>query len=142
MRKVNRIILLAICGGLLVQLVSMASGEGADGVRIPKGCRPIIASWYSIESLKEEGTWELTKGVMANGEKFNENNFTCGTRLFPLGTVLLVTNNQTLKQVQVIVTDRIGKRFATTRIDLSKRAFSEIADLEQGIVPVTVERIR
>ncbi len=103
----------------------------------------LTASWYSVESLKKEGTWKASKGVMANGERFNETSLTCATRLFPLGSLLRVSNkNYNKKFVIVKVTDRIGKRFATKRIDLSKRAFSQIADLKQGLVPVKVEIIR
>jgi len=40
------------------------------------------------------------------------------------------------------VPDRIGKRFAKSRIDLSKRAFSEIANLKLGIIPITVEVVK
>jgi len=101
----------------------------------------LTASWYSTESLKKEGTWKTSKGVMSNGQKFDDNRFTCATHLYPLGSRLLVTNLQNAKTVKVVVTDRIGKRFAKTRIDLSQRAFSEIADLKSGLVPVKVEEI-
>lgn len=97
------------------------------------------ASWYSVESLKKEGTFKKSKGVMANGKMFNERAFTCATRLWPLGTKLQITNKKTQRKVAVIVTDRIGKRFAKTRIDLSKAAFQEIGRLCQGVIPVSVE---
>ncbi len=100
------------------------------------------ASWYSIQSLKDEGTWKHSKGVMANGKQFKDNNLTCATRLFAIGTMLVIKNTINNKTVTVKVTDRIGKRFATTRIDLSKRAFSQIADLKQGVIPITVKEIR
>ena len=29
------------------------------------------ASWYSVQSLKNEGTYKYSKGVMANGTKAN-----------------------------------------------------------------------
>lgn len=106
--------------------------------------RILTASWYSVESLKKEGTWKHSKGVMANGTYFNEDNFTCATRIFPLGTMLKIINPAKRgghNSVIVKVTDRIGKRFAKTRIDLSKRAFSQIADLKQGLIQVKVERL-
>ena len=103
---------------------------------------PLKASWYSIESLKKEGTYKYSKGVMANGKPFNDLLFTCATRLFPLGVQLKVTNTQNQKSVVVVVTDRIGKKFAKTRIDLSKRAFAQIANLQQGIIPVKIEVIK
>lgn len=101
----------------------------------------ITASWYSIEGLKKEGTWKTTKGVMANGETFDEHAYTCATWLYPFGATLRITNLQTDEEVVVVVTDRIGRRFAETRIDLSKAAFAKIADLKLGLVKVKVERI-
>ncbi len=103
--------------------------------------KELTASWYSIQSLKQEGTYKYTKGVMANGEKFDDNLMCCANRLWPLGSMLRVTNLESGKSVIVKTTDRIGKRFANTRIDLSKRAFAQIANLEQGIVKVKVEVI-
>lgn len=103
--------------------------------------RVLTASWYSIESLKREGTYKLTKGVMANGKVFNENDFTCATRLWHLGTVLTVTNMTNGRTVIVKVTDRIGKRFAKTRIDLSKSAFEKIANRNDGIVRVIAKEM-
>jgi hypothetical protein len=100
---------------------------------------PLKASWYSVESLKKEGTWKYSKGVMANGKQFNENDLTCACRISPLGSYLRITNTKNGRMVIVKVTDRIGKRFATTRVDLSKLAFSRIAKLEDGVVAVKVE---
>lgn len=100
------------------------------------------ASWYSEKSLISEGTRKAGEPqIMANGKVFNENKLTCATRLYPLGTMLKVTNLDNGKFVIVKVTDRIGKRFAETRIDLSKKAFESIAKLSQGLVPITAEVI-
>jgi rare lipoprotein A (peptidoglycan hydrolase) len=100
----------------------------------------LTASWYSIESLKKEGTYKYSKGIMANGRIFN-NDYTCATNLYPLGAILRVYNPKNGKEVSVEVTDRINKRFTKTRIDLSQKAFSEIAECRQGIVRVKVEYI-
>ena len=102
----------------------------------------LTASWYSISSLHKDGQWSKTKGRCADGSIFKDDNFTCATRLFPLGSVIRITNSLNNKSVTVIVTDRIGKRFAKTRIDLSKKAFSTIANLKQGIISCKVERIK
>ncbi len=103
--------------------------------------RELTASWYSEQSLKSEGTWTKSKGIMANGQKFNEDKLTCATRLFPLGTTLKITNKNNGKSVCAVVTDRIGKRFANSRIDLSKGAFKRIANLDDGLCPVVVDVI-
>jgi len=102
----------------------------------------LTASYYSYASLKSESTWKNGEQPMANGKKFDENAMTCAARKYPLGTTLKVTNLKTGKSVVVVVTDRIGKRFAETRVDLTKAAFSRIADLREGIVKVKVEIIR
>jgi len=101
----------------------------------------LTASWYSMESLKREGTYKLTKGVMANGQLFRNEGFTCATRLFPLGARLRIIHVKSGRYVFVKVTDRIGKRFANKRIDLSKAAFSKIADLNDGLCRVRIEVI-
>ena len=100
-----------------------------------------IASWYSVESCRREGT----SGIMANGEVFNDENFTCASWDYPFGTVLLVINTSTNNTVRVCVTDRGPNRRLYKKgrkIDLSKRAFSEIADLKQGVILVKIEEAR
>lgn len=104
----------------------------------PAHASELKASWYSNQSLVKEGTWKRSGGIMANGRRFDENALTCATRLYPLGTHLLITNLDNGKSVTVKVTDRIGKRFAKTRIDLSKGAFKRIANLKKGLIPIKV----
>lgn len=101
------------------------------------------ASWYSIQSLKDEGTFKYSKGVMANGKLFNENALTCACRMYNLGDLLVITNLQNNKSVTVRVTDRIGKRFAQTRIDLTPVAFKTISGkqgLKKGLLPNCLKR--
>ena len=99
----------------------------------------LTASYYDEASLIHEGTWAKGEQRMANGERFNENNLTCATRLYPLGTRIKVTNLQNGKTVITTVTDRVGRRFAETRIDLSRSAFQRIASLQTGLVPIKSE---
>lgn len=101
----------------------------------------LTASWYSVQSLKEEGTYKYSKGIMANGRKFSDFQFTCASRDWPLGTTLKVTRADTKTSVVVLVTDRINKRFKGKRIDLSLSAFSRLASLSKGLVKVEVEKI-
>lgn len=124
---------------LLIALPSHAAARDSSqrkGVSASSRAVRLTASWYSEASLKQEGTWEKSKGVMANGQRFDETDYTCATRLYPLGTILKISHNG--KTVYCEVTDRIGKRFAKTRIDLSKAAFQQIASLKQGLVEVEV----
>ena len=99
------------------------------------------ASWYSVESLKKEGTFKTSHGIMANGKKFNDSALTCACRIYPLGARIMVTNLKNNKSIIVKVTDRIGKRFAKSRIDLARDVFAEIANLRQGIIPIRVRRL-
>lgn len=121
---------LILTGFLMLSSVSVQALEG------------IKASWYSMDSIKKEGTFKTSKGIMANGKRFDDSKLTCATRLYPLGTRLLITNKANKKSVTVLVTDRIGKRFAQTRIDLSKAAFQSIADLKAGIIDIDVKQVK
>ena len=100
-----------------------------------------IASWYSVESCRREGT----SGIMANGEVLDDKQFTCASWDYRFGTRLLISNRDTGAKVVVEVTDRGPARrlYRMGRImDLSKRAFSEIADLKQGVISVKIEEVR
>jgi rare lipoprotein A len=101
------------------------------------------SSWYSEASLVKEGTRKPGElQLQANGKVFNENALTCACRLYKLGEKLKITNLNNGKSVIVVVTDRIGKRFANLRIDLSKRAFQSIANLDTGIIPISVSVVK
>lgn len=74
-----------------------------------------------------------------SGKVFSQNKYTCaaGTK-YKLGTKLEITNPLNNKTTIVEVTDR-GKDIVGNRIDLSKIAFKEIADLKQGIVKIIIK---
>jgi len=112
-----------------------------------RGCQAqeLTASWYSVQSLKDEGTYKTSKGIMANGEKFKDEALTCATRDYPLGTVLCVRDNETGRVVEVKVTDRISKRFQGKRIDLSKGSMVALGGeraLKKGLLRVEVNEAR
>ena len=98
----------------------------------------LLASWYSKASLLREGTWKRSKGRMANGRMFDEREYTCATWLYPLGTALVVSYAG--RSVRVQNTDRISRRFAQSRIDLSAAAFDRLADRGKGLIKVKVRR--
>ena len=94
-----------------------------------------VASWYSVD---DPGIQPLT----ASGEPFDDTQLTCASWSLPFGTQLHVTNLETGREVVVRVNDRgPAKRLVAEGrvIDLSKGAFSQIAGLEHGLVPVKVE---
>ncbi|MNK49372.1 RlpA-like protein precursor [compost metagenome] len=78
----------------------------------------------------------------ASGKRFNNNDFTAAHKKFPFGTILRVTNETNKKSVVVEITDR-GPFIKGREIDLSKRAFMEIAsNKKSGLVYVTIEILK
>jgi rare lipoprotein A len=76
----------------------------------------------------------------ASGVIYDKNKLTCASNTHKLGTKLKVTNMQNNKSVIVTVTDRGG--FSKVTIDLSKKAFSSIAELKKGIINVTIKEVK
>lgn len=76
----------------------------------------------------------------ADGSMFNQNKLTCASNKHKLGDSLRVTNTKNGKSVDVKVTDRLHPKYGH-RIDLSKRAFKQIAELKSGVVPVEIEQL-
>lgn len=103
-------------------------------------CQSLLASYYSVASLKAEGTYKYSKGVMANGQLFNERAYTCASCDYPIGSVLQISGNN--KKVIVRVTDRTNKRFKGKRIDLSPVAFAKLDKLSKGLIKVSVTKIK
>jgi rare lipoprotein A len=76
----------------------------------------------------------------ASGVIYDKNKLTCASNTHKLGTRLKVTNTQNNKSVIVTVTDRGG--FSKVTLDLSKKAFSTIAELKKGIINVTIKEVK
>lgn len=74
----------------------------------------------------------------ASGEIFNQNKLTCAHKTLPFGTKLKVTNIKTGKWVIVTVNDR-GPFVKSRIVDLSLKAFKQIAHIKSGIVKVIIE---
>ena len=131
--KISILIFLLLFFGKIDPICNLKSGLGIE--------KRVICSWYSVKSLKEEGTWEKSHGYMANGKKFDENAMTCATWLYPLGTFLRIESITKCGIIVVEVTDRTSRRFAE-RIDLTKGAFEKLDRLEKGIIKCKVRRIK
>lgn len=99
------------------------------------------ASWYSVTScMKESG-----QCIMANGRRLKDEEYTCASWDYPLGTTLRITNVGNEKVVQVVVTDRGPNRrlYKSGRtVDLSKAAFNAIADCNEGIIAIKKEVVK
>jgi rare lipoprotein A len=62
---------------------------------------------------------------------------TCASPTLPFGTVVTVVNNATGASTSCTVDDREGAGYPRV-VDLSPEGFSQIADLGQGVVDVTI----
>jgi len=76
----------------------------------------------------------------ASGERFNQFARTAAHKTLPFGSRVKVTNTDNGKSVIVKINDR-GPFIKGRIIDLSRSAFSDIADTALGVVPVTIEVI-
>ena len=98
------------------------------------------ASYYTRAScIKESG-----QAVMANGKELDDGLCTAASWDYKFGKVLLVTNVENGKAVRVVCTDRgPAKRLYRLgrKLDLSKKAFSSIADIKQGIIKVNIKEV-
>jgi rare lipoprotein A (peptidoglycan hydrolase) len=90
------------------------------------------ASWYG----------EKHRGLlMANGQRFNPDKLTGASWFFDFGTKVVVTHAN--RSVVVEITDRgPANRLVNEgrKIDLSRAAFTKLADLDLGLIAVTVRK--
>ena len=111
------------------------------------GCSqtPLINSNYSssnYETGKASYYADKYQGRQtANGERFNQNARTAAHKRLAFGTWVKVTNTKNGKSVVVRINDR-GPFIKGRIIDLSKSAFSAIANRRLGVVEVVVEVVR
>ena len=104
--------------------------------------RIIIISmcFYCLTSFKASYYADSFQGkVMRNGQVYHSNKLTCASNTHKLGTKLKVTNLDNGKSVIVKVTDTGS--FSKVTLDLSKKAFERIAELEKGIINIKIKKI-
>lgn len=80
---------------------------------------------------------KLIGSKMSNGERFDQDKYTCAHRTLPFGTLIKVKNLKNDKEVVVEVTDR-GPFSKGRLIDISKAAAKEIEMIAQGIGTVQI----
>ncbi len=76
---------------------------------------------------------------MRSGAIYDMNKLTCASNTHKLGTRLKVTNLDNGKSVIVKVTDTGSFRKVT--LDLSKKAFERIAELDKGVINIKIKKI-
>ena len=86
------------------------------------------ASWYGLESCVNPDC------LMSNGEVFDENEISCASRTH-YGKI--VTIEYQGKTIECPVNDKQSVNYMD-RIDLSKRAFETLADLDEGLISVVI----
>ena len=100
----------------------------------------ISMCFYCLTSFKASYYHSSFHGkVTKSGEIYNENKLTCASNTHKLGTKLKVTNLDNGKSVIVKVTDTGS--FSKVTLDLSKKAFERIAELEKGIINVKIKKV-
>lgn len=91
-----------------------------------------MASWYSERDRS-------IKKHTASGEVFEDSKKTCASWQYDFGMRLKVVNVKNGKSVVCVVNDRgPAKRLRRRVLDLSKSAFHQIADLNHGVVMVSI----
>lgn len=94
--------------------------------------------WCILTSFKATYYSDVFNGkVMRSGAIYDMNKLTCASNIHKLGTRLKVTNVDNGKSVIVKVTDTGS--FKKITLDLSKKAFSKIAELDKGVVEVKIK---
>ncbi len=108
--------------------------EIAPGIKVKKDCRVErgIASWYG-------GRFHGRR--TANGEIYDLFKFTAASRTLPLGTYVLVRNEENGKVITVRINDR-GPYIDGRIIDLSQAAAYKIGMMAQGVSMVQVIPLR
>lgn len=90
------------------------------------------ASWYG---------GKFHGRTTASGEVFNKWAMTTASNSHKMGTKLKVTNKANGKSVIVKVNDTGGfKKYGRT-LDLSRGAFAKIADINKGLIEVTIKKV-
>ena len=76
----------------------------------------------------------------ASGELYDPGELTAASKIYPIGSTLLVTNPANGKSVKVRVNDR-GPHVRGRSLDLSKRAAEELGITEKGVARLKVKRL-
>ena len=119
---------------MIAELLKDEYREVAPGIKVKKDCNVEIgvASWYG-------GRFHGRK--TANGEIYNLFKFTAASRTLPLGTYVLVRNEENGKVITVRINDR-GPYVDGRIIDLSQAAAYKIGMMARGVAMVQVIPLR
>lgn len=100
-----------------------------------------LLSFTSSDNIQCVATWyDMHGSLTASGTRMHRDSLTAAYNLVPLHTKLKVTNLVNNKTCIVTVTDRMGNK-TPNRIDLSYKAFGEIANHNQGRITVNIIKL-
>ena len=118
---------------MLMAMVGLVAGcAGSRGqAGAPNWREQGLASWYGADFHGRR---------TANGERYNMYAMTAAHKTLPLGTQIVVINQQTGRRIRVRVNDR-GPFVAGRIVDLSLAAARALGSAEAGVVPVTLEAV-
>ena len=101
----------------------------------------VMCIWCVLTSFKASYYSDAFHGkVMRSGQVYDANKLTCAQNTHKLGTKLKVTKVENGKSVVVLVADTGS--FKKITLDLSKRAFSKIAELEIGVINIKIKVVK
>ena len=125
----NKLIALNLALVAVLMVLVVFKHEIAVAGQIEASGNELKASWYGLESCVNPDC------LMANGEVFNEDEISCASRTH-YGKVLTIEYQG--KVIECPVKDKIAIRYDDTRVDLSKKAFETLADLDKGLISVVI----
>ena len=135
-RKIFNILIIITLAGILIPHTNIhANISLIEDHHLLRTVQKGKASWYSEQ---DPGINKHT----ANNEVFNDRGLTAAMWEVPFNQMVRVTNLENGKSVIVRINDRgPHKRFVRKGriIDLSKKAFSNIAPLRRGLIPIQLE---
>jgi rare lipoprotein A len=107
----------------------------------PAPAPPPRASAQPSRTVKASYQGEMEAGhKTANGERYDPDELTAASKIYPLGSLVEVTNPATGKSVTVRINDR-GPHIRGRSLDLSERAAEELGITERGVARLKVRRI-
>lgn len=105
-------------------------------------CFIVLTSFTKTNIINCKATWYDRHGALtASGVRMHRDSATCAYNALPMGTRLLITNTENHKTCVAVITDRMGNK-TPNRIDLSYKAFGNIANHKQGIAQVNISVLK
>jgi rare lipoprotein A len=107
----------------------------------PPPAPPPRASTQPSRTVRASYQGEQAAGrPTASGEPYDPDELTAASKIFPIGSTVLVTNPANGKSVKVRINDR-GPHVRGRSLDLSKRAAEELGITDKGVARLKVKRI-